>query len=56
MREPTMYFSLLMTFGPVAAALSGLIGVVFVLGRRATGDLDNRERSAIGSSYRPVIA
>jgi hypothetical protein len=42
-----MYFSLLMTFGPVAAALSGLIGVVFVLGRRATGDLDNRERSAI---------
>ena len=39
-----MYFSLLMTFGPVAAALSGLIGVVFVLGRRATGNLERRFR------------
>ncbi len=42
-----MYFSLLLTFAAIAVALTGSIGVVFALGRRAQGNLSQRERATV---------
>ena len=42
-----MYFSLLLTFSAVAATLLGFISVVFTLGRRSEGHINERERAAL---------
>jgi hypothetical protein len=42
-----MYVNLLQTIAQIAGTLAGFVGVVFILGHRAEGQLSERERSGV---------
>lgn len=43
----SMYVNLLLTIAQIAGTLTGFVGVVFILGRRAEGQFSVRERSGV---------